>query len=435
MNDADISIATSIRRHLWGAGLFLVALLIFLVGWAAWMQISGAVIAPGAIVVETNLKTLKHKEGGIVHEILVKNGDLVKAGDVLLRLDDATTRANLAVVKKELDELLAQEARLRAERDNRTAIVNHPSLSGRAHEPGIALILSGERQLRAARAAGLAGRVNQLHEQVNQLNSEIQSLEMQSRAKADELRLINSELAGLEDLLEQRFISANRVLAMRRDQTRLRAEHGALKAEAARARLAISERRVRILQLQEDHRAGILEKLQDTRGEIARLLEQKAAAEDQLSRMHIKAPRAGFVHQLNVHTRGAFISPAEPILLIVPKEDTLVIETQVAPTDVDQVFTGQDATIRLPGLNQRTTPELKGRVITVSAETTRNEATGMSFFTARLKLVDGEKEKIRGNILLPGMPVEALIKTNDRTILSYLVKPIQDQINRALREE
>lgn len=435
MNEADMGIAKSVKRHLWGAGLFLVGLLAFLVGWAAWMQISGAVIAPGAIVVESNLKTLKHKEGGIVRDILVENGDLVQSGDLLLRLDDAVTRANLAVVNKQLVELMAQEARLTAERDEEASIETHPSLLERIEEPSIARILAGEEQLKQARAAGLAGRIDQLGEQINQLENQISSLEMQSRAKADELHLIDAELASLEKLLEKHYVSANRVFAMRRDKTRLTAEYGALKAEAAKAKLAISERHVQILQLQEDHQAEILEQLQDTRSEIARLSEQKVAAEDQLLRMDIKAPRSGYVHQLNVHTRGAYISPAEPILLIVPKEDSLIIETQVAPTDVDQIFAGQQATIRLPGLNQRTTPELKGRVVTVSAETIRDENTGGNYFTARLRLVPGEEQKINIDVLVPGMPVEALIKTDDRTILSYLVKPIQDQITHALREE
>lgn len=435
MNDVDHSIAKSIRWHLWGAGLFLISLLAFLVGWAAWMQISGAVIAPGAIVVETNIKTLKHKEGGIVSEIRVQNGDLVKAGDLLLRLDDVATRANLAVVSKQLDELIALEARLIAERDGLETFDYPVSLFARSGVPEIARILAGQRQLMEARAAGLAGRVDQLNEQIKQLRNQISSLELQSSAKSEESRLIETELTGLEILLKDQYVSANRVLAMRREKTRLTGEHGALTAEAARAELAISERRVQILQLRKEHQADILQQLQDTRSQIARLSEQKVAAEDQLSRMDIRAPRAGYIHQLNVHTRGGFISPAEPILLIVPKEDSLIIETQVAPTDVDQIFAGQTATIRLPGLNQRTTPELRGKVVTISAETTRDETAGTSFFTARLRLLAGEEQKISGNILLPGMPVEALIKTNDRTILSYLVKPVSDQITHAFREE
>lgn len=435
MNETDRTIAGSIRHHLWGAGLFLCALLVFLIGAAAWMQIAGAVIAPGAIVVETNVKTIKHKEGGIVDEILVRNGDLVEAGDLLLRLDDAVTRANLAIVSKQIDELTATEARLLAERDGEEQIAFPDALARKAHDPEIGRILDGQRRLMRARTAGLEGRIQQLEEQIKQLGAQIDSLDIQITAKGDEITLIKTELEGLEGLLEDHYVSANRVLAVRRDRTRLSGEHGALMEERARAELAISERRVQILQLKEDARADVLRQLQETRSETARLSEQRVAAEDQLSRMDIRAPRSGYVHQLNIHTKGGFISPAEPILLIVPKEDNLIIETQVAPTDVDQLFAGQEATIRLPGLNQRTTPELKGRVVTVSAETSRDEMTGAAFFTARLKLQLGEEEKVSGNILLPGMPVEALITTDNRTILSYLVKPIQDQIARALREE
>ncbi len=434
MNEADTNIAKSIQRHLWGAGLFLIGVLVFLAGWAAWMEISGAVIAPGVIAVETNLKTLKHKEGGIVRQILVQNGDLVEAGDLLLRLDDAVTSSNLAVVNKHLDELLAQEARLTAERDGNYVIENHPSLLDRKLEPDIARIISVEWQLKAAREAGLAGRIHQMEEQIRQFENQIGSLEMQTLAKAEELQLIRFELV-LVKLQKQPHVPTNRVLSMRRDKTRLIAEHGALKTETAKVKIAISERQLQILQFQEDFQADILEQLQKARSEISRLSEQKVAAEDQLSRMKIKAPRAGYVHQLNVHTHGVYISPAEPIMLIVPKEDALIIETQIPPINVHQVFTGQQVTVRFPGLNQRTTPELQGEVVTVSAETIRDETTGLNHFTARLRLLAGEEKKISGNVLSPGMPVEALIKTADRSILSYLVKPIQDQIAHALREQ
>lgn len=435
MSTADTTLSASIRRHLWGAGLFLCALLVFIVGFFAWMEISGAVIAPGAVVVESNVKTVKHKEGGIVAEILVKDGDQVAAGDLLLRLDDAVTRANLAVVSTQLDEFLATEARLVAERDGRAAIAFPVALTGRADSAGIAAILDGQRRLMTARQAGFLGRIDQLREQIRQLESQMDGLQVQSTAKADEIELIMIELAGLETLLDKQFVSANRVYAVRRDRTRLSGERGALTAEIARTGLAISERRVQILQLQEDFRADILQQLHETRSEIAKLQEQKVTAEDQLSRMDIRAPRAGHVHQLSVHTKGGVVSPAEVVLQVVPKEDSLLIESRVAPTDVDQLFAGQEATIRLPGLNQRTTPELRAAVLTVSAETSRDELAGEAFYTARLRLTEGEQEKLGDDILLPGMPVEALIRTDDRSILSYLVKPIRDQVAHALREE
>lgn len=435
MSRADGALSASIRNHLWGAGLFLCALLIFTGAWFAWMHISGAVIAPGAIVVESNVKTVKHKEGGIVSEILVRNGDQVQAGELLLRLEDAVTRANLAVVDTQLNELLATEARLLAERDNLDAIVFPSSLMRQADDPTINRILDGQRRLKKARAAGFGGRVDQLREQIKQLESQTDGLKVQADAKREEIDLIAIELDGLEALFTDQYVSANRVYAVRRDRTRLTGEHGALMTETARTGLAISERKMQILQLQEDLRADVLQQLQDTRSEIARLKEQKTTAEDQLSRMDVRAPRSGYIHQLSVHTKGGVISPAEVILLVVPKGDTLLIEVQVAPTDVDQLFGGQSATIRLPGLNQRTTPELKASVVTVSAETSRDDVTGLAYYTARLRLLEGEQEKLGSNILMPGMPVEALIQTKDRSILSYLIKPISDQIAHALREE
>jgi len=309
MNATEDILASSIRKHLWGAGLFLCGLLAFLVGWAAWMQISGAIIAPGSLVVEGNVKTVKHKEGGIVTEIRVRDGDHVMAGDLLLRLDDATTSANLAVVSKQLNELMATEARLVAERDGLQTIRFPAELAAQFDQPDIRSMLDSQRRLMAARTGGLAGRVDQLREQIRQLESQGDGLKVQTTAKSEEIGLIVSELTGLENLLEQQFVSANRVLSVQRDKTRLTGEHGALLTETARTGMAISERRVQILQLEEDYRAQILQQLYDTRSEIHRLSEQKVAAQDQLTRMDIRAPRDGIVHQLNVHTVPIRLTP------------------------------------------------------------------------------------------------------------------------------
>ncbi len=435
MNDTDTALAASIRRHLWGAGLFLCGLLAFLVGWAAWMSISGAVIAPGSIVVETNVKTLQHREGGIVKDILVKNGDRVEAGDLLIRLDDTVTRANLAMVSKQLDELWATEARLLAERDATEEIRFPKGLLDRADQDEVADILNGQRALITARRASLDGRVDQLQEQINQLESQAEGLRVQSQAKVDEIELIEEELSGLEILLENSFVSQNRVSAIRREKTRLTGEHGSLISDTARIGQAVSERRIQILQRQDDYRAEILQQLHEVRSEIGRLEEQRVAANDQLSRVDIRSPRDGYVHQLKIHTRGGVIAPAEPVLLIVPETDRLLIEARVSPIDIDQLYPGQTATIRLPNFDQRTTPELQADVLTVSAETSQDEVTGESFYTARLQLADGEESKLGDNVLVPGMPVQTMITTQYRTILSYMVKPIQDQIAHALREE
>ncbi|MCR9139923.1 MAG: HlyD family type I secretion periplasmic adaptor subunit [Alphaproteobacteria bacterium] len=434
MNKVDNALATGIRRHLWAAGIFLCALFLFIGSWFGSMQISGAVIAPGSIVVETNVQTLKHREGGNVAEILVSDGDHVDAGDLLLRLDDTLTQANLAVVTKQLDVMLATEARLIAERDQTEEISFPAELVKRQGDSQIDRMLHGQRLLLNARKAGLAGRLSQLQQQISQLGSQMDGLRAQSKAKSEEIELITAELQGLETLLEDSFVSENRVTVAKRNRIQLEGELGSLVAQTARAGLAITEREIQIIQLREDYRADVLQNLNDTRSEIARLVEQKVALDDQLSRMDIRAPRAGTIHQLAIHTNGGVVSPAEPILTIVPNGDQLVIEVLVDPNDIDQVYPDQEAAIRLPGLDRRSTPELSATIKTISAQSIWDDATGTSNYSVRLRLDDGETERISGLKLIPGMPVEAMIKTGDRTILSYLMKPIDDQIRRALRE-
>ena len=431
----DLTLASSIRKHLLGAGLFICALMVFLIVWAGLTQISGAVISSGTIVVETNVKTIQHQEGGIVSEILVKNGDLVEAGALLLRLDNTLARARLGIVTKQLDELMATEARLIAEREKRNDIIFQKELLSRSHIPSVADSLTGQRALMIARKASIEGRINQLREQVKQLESEIKGLRIQTKAKTEEIALITEELSGLQKLLDNQFVSGNRVSAIKREKTELIGEHGALITRAARAKLTISEKEIQILQLQDEFQSEILNLLQDTRSRIGQLHEQKVATLDQLSRLNIAAPRSGYIHQLNIHTKGGVVSPGEPILLIVPEQDKLLVEAQVMPSDIDQLFQGQKATLRLPNFSRWTTPELQAEILTVSAETSRDEITGSNFYTIRLEIPESELDKLGENKLLPGMPVEALIETESRTVLSYLIKPLNDQITFAMREK
>ena len=328
MNETDQAITSSIRRHLWGGGLFLCSLLAFMTGWAAWMEISGAIIAPGAIMVETNVKTIKHKEGGIIGRILIKNGDLVSSGDLLIRLDDAVTQANLAAVYKQIDELTATEARLVAERDGLDEIAFPATLTDRIKDPAIARIVTDQKQWKMARTSAFSGRIDQLTEQVNQLESQIVSLNIQSTAKADEIALVSQELDSLEILSRKKYVANNRVLAVRREKARLTGEHGALLQEATRTGLAISERKIQVFQLREDNLADILQQLNTTRSELAQLEEQKLVAEDQLSphehscttrRLCAPAQRAhqGWLHRLGRaghadRTKGRFSGHRNP---------------------------------------------------------------------------------------------------------------------------
>ncbi|WP_417668686.1 HlyD family type I secretion periplasmic adaptor subunit [Roseibium sp.] len=425
----DGELSKTIRHHMVVGGLL--SLIVFggLGGWSAIAEISGAVVTSGTIVVESNIKQVQHREGGIVREIRVKDGDTVSAGDLVIRLDDTVTRANLAVVTKQLNELSAQEARLEAERDGLPEAKFEGEATG-----ALVDIRRGQQLLLDARRKSLNGRKQQLQEQIRQFSTQVEGLEAQLSATQSQMELIQLELADLEGLLLKQLVSKSRVIALRRDQANLQGEYGDFLAQIARTKEAISERRIQILQIEETYRAEVLEQLQEVRSRIAQLEEQKIAAEDELTRVEIRAPRAGFIHQLAVHTIGGVIAPGETIMLIVPREDQLIVEVQARPVDIDQLGPGQMATVRFPSFDQRTTPELEATLLTVSPDLTEDERTGQSYYTARLIIADEELAKLGGKALIPGMPVEAFLKTQDRTVLSYLVKPVFDQIAHAMRE-
>lgn len=430
---SDHFLAASIRNHLLVA-LTLAFLLVGGVGgWAALTEISGAVVASGTVVVETNTKKVQHREGGIVREIAVRDGDLVEAGDLLIRLDDTVTRANLAVVLNQLEELSAQRARLLAERDGAKLIAFTPEYQA-GTEMKASIIEDSQIRLMEARRNGLEGRKQQLGEQIRQLEQQIGGLEAQRRATGAEIELIVGELTDLEGLLQSQLVGKTRVTALRREKTQLEGTLGGLVSQIAQAHEAISERRLQILQIEEESRAEVLELLQEVRSRIAQLEEQKIAAEDELTRVEIRAPRSGYVHQLAIHTVGGVVGPGETLLLIVPKEDLLVVEARVLPTNIDQLSPNQPSTLRFPSFDQRTTPELEARLLTISADLSRDDATGLSYYSVRLTIPEAELAKLDGKRLVPGMPVEAFIRTDKRSVLSYLVKPIRDQVAHALRE-
>ncbi len=428
------SVTGSLRRHLLvGFGLLLL-LIGGLGGAAALVEIHGAVIAPGTVVVETNVKRVQHQEGGIVREILVREGESVQAGDLLVRLDDTLPRANLTIISTRLDELLAQEARLKAERDSQSALIVPEALAGRAEERDVAAVLDGQRTLMGARATSREGRKAQLAEQISQIEQKIKGLVAQRDAKAHEIDLVSQELRDLDSLYEKGLVQRVRITALKRDKARLEGEHGVLVSSIAEARQAISERRIQILQIDEEMRAEVVEQLQSVRAEISKLAEQKVAADEQLRRVDIRAPRSGIVHKLAVHTVGGVVAASEDLMIIVPREDVLIIEAQVSPTDIDELSPSQEAVIRFTGLDQRSTPELKARIVNISPDLLHNQQTGIPYYQARLALAEEEVAKLDGKELIPGMPVEAFVQTGARTILSYLTKPITDHIVHSFRD-
>jgi HlyD family secretion protein len=425
----------SIRRHQ-VAGLLVVGLLAGGAGtWAATTDISGAVIAPGILVVDSHVKKVQHPTGGIVGEILARDGDQVKAGDVLVRLDDTVTRANLAIVTKGLTELSARKARLEAERDGAEAITVPDELASRSSEPKVAHVIAGEEQLFALRKKARTGQKAQLRQRITQLEKQIEGLGLQADAKAEEIKLINRELEGARELWEKNLIQISKLTALEREATRIKGERGGLIATIARAKAQVAETELQIIQIDQDLASDVAKELTETDAKIGEFVERKVAAEDQLKHIAIRAPQSGIVHQSMVHTVGGVINASDPIMLIVPEADQLTVEAEVDPKDIDQLHLGQEAMLRFTSFNVRRTPQIMGALREISADITSEERTGRSYYTIRVAMSAKEITRLGNRALVPGMPVEVFVKTEDRRVLSYLVKPLSDQINRAFREE
>lgn len=423
-----------IRRHT----LLGVAIVAFLVagvgGWAALTEISGAVMAPGTLVVHSRIQEVQHPTGGTVAEILVRNGDHVRAGDVLVRLDATITRANLAVVTKAIDELTARKARLIAERADRDQIVFPEELLRRENEPEIGQLLEGEKKLFEVRRSARLAQKEQLRERVKQLEKECEGYSAQIDAKVDEIKFIKRELEGARALWQKNLIALSKLTELERNATRIEGERGQYIAALAQAKGKITETELQIVQVDLSFGSEVGGELRDVEAKLGELAEQRVAAEDQLKRIEIRAPQDGVVHESTVFTVGGVIAPGKPIMLIVPTSDQLMVEARVAPHDIDQLQLGQSAGLRFSAFNQRTTPEIGGTVSQIAADVTVDPRTGQSYYTIEVSIDADEVAKLGTVKLVPGMPVETFVRTQDRTVLSYLLKPLSDQMARAFRE-
>ncbi len=424
----------ALRRSMIG-GSAVVTLLIFgLGGWAATTDLAGAVIAPGMLVVETNVKKVQHPTGGVVGELRVREGTTVRAGEILVRLDETVTRANLTVVTKGQDELTARQSRLKAEQNGQDVLHFPDELMQRVGEPSIANLLVEETRLFEIRRTARNGQKLQLKERILQLREQIQGMNDQVKAKKQEIDLIGEELKGVRDLFAKNLIQIARVTALERDAARLVGERGALISSIAQIRGKVTETELQILQVEQDLRTEVGRDLAEIRGKLAELVEKRVAAEDQLKRVEIRAPQDGVVHQLTIHTVGGVISPGEQLMLIVPRAEALTIEAKIQPHDVDQVRIGNKAMLRFSAFNQRTTPEIAGRISMVAADISHDQKTGASFYTVRIQPVSDDLKRLHNLQLVAGMPVESFIQTGERTVISYLVKPLADQAAKAWRE-
>jgi HlyD family secretion protein len=423
----------SIRMHLL-LGLSVVVLLaVGLGGWASTAEISGALIAPGQIVVESSVKKVQHPTGGVVGEVLAHDGDMVKAGQVLVRLDDTVTKANLAIVTKTLDALQARAARLQAEQQGAEKITFPASLLDRASDPDVRDIMASETKLFEVRTNGRAGQKAQLRERIRQLNEEIGGLDAQENAKQQEIALVNQELTGVRALYEQHLVQLARLTTLERDGARLEGERAQYVASRAQTKGKITETELQIIQIDKDMVSDVSKDLRETNDKIGELVERKVTAQDQLRRVDIRAPQDGMVEQSTVHTVGGVISAGDAIMMIVPQTDDLQVEAKVNPQDIDKLQIGQKTMLRLSAFNQRTTPELNGVVTRVSPDVATDQRTGQTYYTIRVSMPPQEVARLGEVKLIPGMPVEAFVQTGARTLLSYLIKPLHDQLMRAFR--
>ncbi|WP_213287303.1 HlyD family type I secretion periplasmic adaptor subunit [Bradyrhizobium sp. sGM-13] len=424
----------SIRRHI-VFGLAAVMLVAGGIGgWAATTEIAGALIAPGSVVVESNAKKVQHPTGGVVGEIAVTNGMSVTAGDILVRLDETMTRANLQIVSRALDEMTSRRARLRAERDGASEVSWPAAFKSRRQDETIIELMADEQRLFELRSSTRHGQKRQLRERIAQLDEEANGIIAQQAAKSQELALVSQELEGVRQLWSKNLIQINRLTALERDAARLEGERAQLIAAAAQGRGKMAEIELQITQIDRELASEVGRELREIDGKANEYMERKVAAEDQLRRIDIRAPISGTVHELNVHTVGGVISAGEQLMLIVPATDRLTVEARIAPQDIDQVRVGQLAFLRFSAFSQRTTPEINGTVSRVSADVTTEPRTGATYYTARIAIEPAEISRLGDVKMVPGMPVEAFIKTNDRTVGSYLTKPLYDQVARAFRE-
>jgi HlyD family secretion protein len=414
-------------------GIAALLLVVGIGGWAATTQLSGAVIASGKLVVDSNVKKVQHPTGGIVGELLVKEGDKVKQGDVVLRLDGTQTRSSLGIVNKAIDELRARQARNEAELNGAASVAFPAELTARGDDPEVARLMSGEKKLFEMRRTARDGQKAQLREQIQQLQLQIQGNQAQEAAKAKEIQLVAQELEGVRVLWKQNLVPISRVTSLERDSARLEGERAALVANVAQNRGRIAELELKIHQIDQDLSTEVGKEMAENRAKMSEMTERRVAADDQLKRIDLIAPQDGRIFQRSVHTVGGVIQGGEQVMLIVPGSDSLMVEAKVAPHDIDQVHVGQQAVLRFAAFNQRTTPEIDGEVVHIGADVAQDDRASEPYYSVRIRVREGELARLDGLQLIAGMPVEAFIQTTPRTVASFLVKPLTDQLARAFR--
>lgn len=404
-------------------------------GWMAYAEISGAIVATGTVAIHGNPKTVQHLDGGIVAKINVADGDAVRKGEVLVRLDDTLLNANMEIYTKRLEEALAERGRLEAERNGRQNIEWEGGIARAIDIAPSAEIRTGQEKLLEARRKSRDGQKARLKEKIAQFKNEIDGVQALLAAKREQIAFIDQELKGLRHLHKQGNTTINRLLALERQRAELSGQAAEHKAELARIENSISESDISILQLDREFLESVLADLRKREQEINDMVQQLIATRAQLARVDVKAPVDGIAHQLSVFTIGGVVSPGAGILQIIPRDEKVEIEAHIGTQFIDEIYAGQPARVRFSAFNQRTTPEFAGTVQTVSPSSVMDEKQGFSYYRVWIAVPDTELAALGGKKLVPGMPAEIFIKTTERSAMSYLVKPLADQINRAFREE
>jgi HlyD family secretion protein/epimerase transport system membrane fusion protein len=387
------------------------------------------------VTVASNRKTVQHLEGGIVKALLVKEGDAVAEGQVLIQLDDTQARARLELLRGRYDKLLATEARLEAEQAFTAGIKFPASLTSRRNKSQVAKILDAETALFEARRRSVEGRIQIFHKRMAQLKKEISGLEAQIAAEDAQLALIEDERASFEILFKKGIVGKARLLRLKREEAKLQGERGDHLSLIAKVGQQIGATELEISDLKNKMLNQVVSDMRNTQAELVDVSERLKAAEDIFLRTDIRAPQAGVVMGLNVHTETGVIAPGQRLLDIVPEDDTLVIEAQVSPNDIDVVYAGLPSQVRLTAFKQRNTPMLAGELTRVSADSFTDERSGASYFLARVTIDAAELKKLDGRELYPGMGAEVMIKTGKRTTMDYILAPLTDSLRRAFRED
>ena len=417
------------------AGVIAIVILVGGFGtWAMESEITGAIIAHGRIEVDQNRQIVQHPDGGVVSEILVKEGDTVTEGQVMIRLDAEQLQSEMAVVEGQLFEVLARRARFEAERDDATTLVFQPLLA-EATNPIAPGLMEGQNRLFQARIDSETQEKSQLTRRREQIGNQIDGIDAQQVALGTQLDLITEELVNQQSLLDRGLAQASNVLALQRQQASLLGQTGELTASRAEAEGRQTELDIEMLRIETTRREDANTRLRDLQFNEIELTEKRRALITRLERLDIRAPVSGIIYGLTVFTPRSVIRPAEPVLYLVPQDRPLVIATQVQPGNIDSVFVGQDVALRFSAFDQRQTPELFGKVVQVSADAFTDQGSQVSYYRAEIELNAGEMARLDPNLhLIPGMPVEAFISTTSRSPMAYLLKPLADYFVKAFRE-